>query len=576
MRAGQLFSNPDKMIERYVKENMFLHFAATMSRPNSMIYSVARIFQNKNPNFTVSMAAMHGAAHALTIARVIKKLITGFVGDNYPRPVPNRMYNKILTGDPYEIELWSLLSLIQRLMAGAMKLPGFLTNSLIGSDMALDKLGKTLFELDNPTDPDKKIALIIPLNPDITFVHGVCADKNGNVMLSAPYGEGVWGALAATKGVLASVERIVPIGSIPPELIHIPGSRVLAVCEIPFGAHPQSLRIKKSILSQIKGLSDLATYRDDYEFIMEANSVGESELQASVWFRFWVNIRGGYDTYIQILGEERLEELTESPNFSLPANKRNVILEEDTKECNDTEQLIILTARTIVQMVLKYDYKTILAGIGAAHIAAWTAAFLLEEDDIPIKIISEMGFYGTIPYPGDVFLFSQMHSDTTEQLSDVANVLGTLVPRECLGVLGTAEVDLLGNLNSTQLPNGKFLVGSGGANDIASTADCIVVAKALKSRFIPKVNFITSPGRNVKKIICQFGKFSRDRENNFYLSHFIAPITDPEISPEDAIKNYTSWELIPENPFLEDPVTPRELGILRKLDPRKIFISGKG
>ena len=576
MKAGQLYTNPDKMIERFVKENMFLHFAATMSRPNSLIYSVARVFQNKNPNFTVSMAAMHGAAHALTIAKVIKKLITGFAGDNYPRPVPNRMYSKILSGDPYEIEIWSLLSLIQRLMAGAMNLPGFITNSLIGSDMALDKLGKTLFEVEDPLHIDKKIAFITPLNPDITFVHGVCADKNGNVMLSAPYGEGTWGALAAKKGVLVSVERIVPNGSIPPELIHIPGSRVLALCEIPFGAHPQSMRIKKSILSQIKGLSDLATYRDDYEFIMEANSVGESELQASVWFRFWVNIRGGYDTYIQILGEERLEELTEPPNFSLLANKRNVVIEEDTKECNETEQLIILTARTIVQMVLKYDYKTILAGIGAAHIAAWTAAFLLEEDDIPIKIISEMGFYGTIPYPGDVFLFSQMHSDTTEQLSDVTSVLGTLVPRECLGVLGTAEVDLFGNLNSTLLPNGKFLVGSGGANDIASTADCIVVAKALKSRFIPKVNFITSPGRNVKKIICQFGKFSRDGENNFYLSHFIPPITDPEITPEQAIKNYTSWNLIPENPFLEDPVTPRELGILRKLDPSKIFISGKG
>ena len=46
-------------------------------------------------------------------------------------------------------------------------------------------------------------------------------------------GEGVWGALASKKGVIASVERIVSNGSIPPELIHIPGSRVLAVCEIP-------------------------------------------------------------------------------------------------------------------------------------------------------------------------------------------------------------------------------------------------------------------------------------------------------------------------------------------------------
>jgi 3-oxoacid CoA-transferase subunit A len=571
-----LFTNPDAMIGRFLKREMHLHFAATMSRPNSLIYSVARVFKDKNPDFVVSMAGMHSSGHALTIAKVIKKLITGFVGDNYPRPIPNRMYTNIFQGDPYEVELWSLLSLIQRLMAGAMKLPGFLTNSLIGSDMVLDKLGKSLFEIDDPTKPGEKLAMITPLNPDITFVHGVCADRNGNIMLAAPYGEGIWGAMAAKEGVIASVERIVPAGAIPPELIHIPGSRILGICEIPFGAHPQSLRVKKSVVSQVKGLSDLLTYRDDYEFIMEANSVGESKLQADVWFLFWVNVPGGYDTYMDILGEDRLAELTEPPNFQSLSKKRGVILEQETFDCNETEQMIILTARTIVEMVKENGYRTILAGIGAAHMAAWTAAFFLEEEDIPVKIIAEMGFYGTIPYPGDVFLFSQMHSETTEQLTDVTHILGTLVPRECLGVLGTAEVDLLGNINSTRLPNGKFLVGSGGANDIASTADCIVVAKALKSRFTEKVNFITSPGRNVKKIICQFGAFSRDTNQSFYLSNWRPPVIDPDISPGDAMKNYTSWNLEHAGAVLEEPITPKELGILRKLDPQKIFISGKG
>lgn len=571
-----LFTNPDAMIGRFLKKEMHLHFAATMSRPNSLIYSVARVFKDKNPDFVVSMAGMHSSGHALTIAKVIKKLITGFVGDNYPRPIPNRMYTNIFQGDPYEVELWSLLSLIQRLMAGAMKLPGFLTNSLIGSDMVLDKLGKSLFEMDHPTKPGEKLAMITPLNPDITFVHGVCADRNGNIMLAAPYGEGIWGAMAAKEGVIASVERIVPAGAIPPELIHIPGSRILGICEIPFGAHPQSLRVKKSVVSQVKGLSDLLTYRDDYEFIMEANSVGESKLQAEVWFLFWVNVPGGYDTYMDILGEDRLAELTEPPNFQPLSKKRGVIVEQETFDCNETEQMIILTARTIVKMVKEKGYRTILAGIGAAHMAAWTAAFFLEEEDIPVKIIAEMGFYGTIPYPGDVFLFSQMHSETTEQLTDVTHILGTLVPRECLGVLGTAEVDLLGNINSTQLPNGKFLVGSGGANDIASTADCIVVAKALKSRFTEKVHFITSPGRNVKKIVCQFGAFSRNSDGSFFLSEWRPPVTDPDINPGEAMKNYTSWNLEHAGAVIEDPITPHELGILRKLDPQKIFISGKG
>ena len=576
MKKGSLFSNPDVMIERFIKRGMHLHFAATMSRPNALILSVARVFKETSPEFVVSMAGMHSSGHALTIAKVIKKLITGFVGDNYPRPIPNQMYTNIMNGIPYEVELWSLLTLIQSLIAGAMHLPGFLTNSLIGSDMVLDKLGKTLFEMENPAKKGEKLAFVTPLNPDITFVHGVCADRNGNIMLAAPYGEGVWSSLAAKEGVIVSVERIVPAGAIPPELIHIPGSKVMGICEIPFGAHPQSLRVKKSVVSQVKGLSDLLSYRDDYEFIMEANSVGESKLQADVWFVFWVNAPGGHETYIDILGEDRLLELTEPPNFQALSKKRSVILEEETFDCNETEQMIILTARAIVKMVKENGYRTILAGIGAAHMAAWTAAFFLEEEDIPVKIIAEMGFYGTIPYPGDVFLFSQMHTDTTEQLSDVAQILGTLVPRDCLGVLGTAEVDLFGNLNSTLLPNGKFLVGSGGANDIASTADCIVVAKALKSRFTKKVTYITSPGKNVKKIICQFGTFTRDSEGNFFLSDWRPPVIDPVITPMDALKKYTSWDLDTSHTLEEEPITPKELGILRKLDPQKIFIGGKG
>jgi 3-oxoacid CoA-transferase subunit A len=571
-----LFTNPDAMISRFVKPEMYLHIAATMSRPNSLIYALARIFQNSNPEFIISIAGMHSAAHALTISKVIKKLITGFAGDNYPRPVPNRIYSNVLKKDPFEIELWSLLSLIQRFIAGAMHLPYFPTNSLVGSDMANDKFGKSLFEITDPLKPNQKMAIITPLNPDITFVHGVCADRNGNIMLAAPYGEGIWSSLASKQGVLASVERLVPSGAIPPELIHIPGSKVLGICEIPFGAHPQSLRIKKSILSQVKGLNDLVTYRDDYEFIMEANSVGESELQAEIWFLYWVNLSGGYDTYIELLGEDRLEKLTEPPDFQKMASRRGIIVEQDTFDCNETEQMIILTARAIVDLVKQNNYKTILAGIGAAHMAAWTAAFFLEDEDIPVKIISEMGFYGTTPYPGDVFLFSQMHADTTEQLSDITNILGSIVPRDCLGILGSAEVDLHGNLNSTQLSNGKFLVGSGGANDIASTADCIVVAKALKSRFIENVNFITSPGKNVKQIVCQFGRFTR-ANSGFYLSHWRPPVTDPDLNPMDAIQKYTSWTTVQDKvESIEKPITPKELGILRKLDPQKIFISGKG
>lgn len=133
------------MIRETVQPKMYLHLSATMSRPNALIYSLARCFQNSNPEFVISMAGIHSSAHALTISKVVKKMITGFAGDNYPKPAPNSLYSNLLEGKPFELELWSLLSIVQRLMAGAMRLPGFITNSLLGSDLILDKLGKTAF-----------------------------------------------------------------------------------------------------------------------------------------------------------------------------------------------------------------------------------------------------------------------------------------------------------------------------------------------------------------------------------------------------------------------------------------------
>ncbi|MYY84838.1 3-oxoacid CoA-transferase, partial [Streptomyces sp. SID335] len=82
-----------------------------------------------------------------------------------------------------------------------------------------------------------------------------------------------------------------------------------------------------------------------------------------------------------------------------------------------SEQTIILAARAIIDRVKHKGYKTILAGIGAAHMAAWTASKLLEKEGIRIRIIAELGFYGMRPFQGDVFLFSQLHAQQCSMLS---------------------------------------------------------------------------------------------------------------------------------------------------------------
>jgi glutaconate CoA-transferase subunit B len=68
------------------------------------------------------------------------------------------------------------------------------------------------------------------------------------------------------------------------------------------------------------------------------------------------------------------------------------------------------------------------------------------------------------------------------------------------GFLGGAQIDMYGNLNSTIIgddhDNPKVrLPGSGGGNDVGSTCwRTIIIMQHGKRRFIPKIDFITTPG----------------------------------------------------------------------------------
>jgi glutaconate CoA-transferase subunit B len=68
------------------------------------------------------------------------------------------------------------------------------------------------------------------------------------------------------------------------------------------------------------------------------------------------------------------------------------------------------------------------------------------------------------------------------------------------GMIGAAEVDAYGNVNSTMLGGsyerpGRRFPGSGGGNEVASLCwKTILVMKHEPRRFVERVDFITSPG----------------------------------------------------------------------------------
>ena len=152
---------------------------------------------------------------ALVAAGIVRRLITAYAGESYPAGGVNPVFQQRdrFSGD-VEIENWSQWTFVQRLMAGALGLPFLPTRSLAGSGLAEQQPRARAMPRSTIPSAAGSIGVVAPLVPDLAILQGLAADAFGNVVMSPPYGESHWGALAARDGVIACVERIVPTDAI--------------------------------------------------------------------------------------------------------------------------------------------------------------------------------------------------------------------------------------------------------------------------------------------------------------------------------------------------------------------------
>ena len=130
-----------------------------------------------------------------------------------------------------------------------------------------------------------------------------------------------------------------------------------------------------------------------------------------------------------------------------------------------------------------------------------------------VQLTAEIGLWGYEPTPADPFVLNHRNFPSATMLGDAAMVLQTLVGGPgtvTIGCLGGAQVDRYGNVNSTQIPGGPFLVGSGGGNDVASVAaEVVVVATLTPQRTPPECGYVTSPGRAVRALVTDLGRLEK-------------------------------------------------------------------
>lgn len=549
----------DEAVRRCVRPGMSLHFGAAWAFPNAALFEVIRRFAGREPGFTLILSTGGATSAAPFLAAgLARRVISSFLGDGYPNPGPNPTIQHSINSGRVVVESWTMLTLTLRLLAGALDLPALPTRSILGSSLEVDLRG--LFRcLPSPFNPTETLGLVSPLRPDLNFTHGWAADAEGNTLLPVPLASNAFGALAAKDGAIVTVEKIVS-----PEVIRahsymarIPAHGVRAVCEVPFGAHPLGCLGL--------GLPDGDGYREDRAFILEARAAARTDTSQADWIRRWILDCPDHEAYLAHLGPERIAALQDfSP---VPQRPRSPTTRPSP---TPSEVMIAGAAREIDSAVRERGYQSILAGIGASHLAAWLAEADLRADGVSVNLLAEVGTVGFQPLPGDPFLFALQNVTTASLTSDILTVLGMLVTRKsepCLGVLGAAQVDRRGNLNTTRLPNGDFLMGSGGANDVASgAAEVIVVARQSRGRFVERVAHVTSPGERVSTLVTQLGVY-RKVDGGFRLTGVFAPQSELGRAVQ-AAREACGWELqvAPEVEALPLPTADERLQ-MRSFDP---------
>jgi acyl CoA:acetate/3-ketoacid CoA transferase beta subunit len=144
------------------------------------------------------------------------------------------------------------------------------------------------------------------------------------------------------------------------------------------------------------------------------------------------------------------------------------------------------------------DGEIVAVGLGLPVVAT----FLAKRTHAPnLTMMFELGVIDPEPVHTGVGLADPRVWYRAKILSTFVDMLGTVLHggRVDVGFLGGLETDMYGNLNTTLLgdPKGKFrhFVGSGGANDIASSSRrTIIIIRHEERKLKEAVSFMTSPG----------------------------------------------------------------------------------
>ncbi|KAK0331613.1 Succinyl-CoA:3-ketoacid coenzyme A transferase 1, mitochondrial, partial [Friedmanniomyces endolithicus] len=140
--------------------------------------------------------------------RQVRKMISSYVGEN------KEFERQYLSGE-LEVEFCPQGTLAERCRAGGAGIPGFYTKTGVGTAVAEGKEVK-IFD-------GQDYILERGIFADLAIIKGWKADESGNLIFRKTARNFNQPMASAAKICVAEVEEIVPVGSLDPDRIHLPG-----------------------------------------------------------------------------------------------------------------------------------------------------------------------------------------------------------------------------------------------------------------------------------------------------------------------------------------------------------------
>ncbi|AXB75388.1 CoA transferase subunit A [Novosphingobium sp. P6W] len=138
----------------------------------------------------------------------VKKMISSYVGEN------KEFERQYLAGE-LEVEFCPQGTLAERMRAGGAGIPGFYTKTGVGTQVAEGKEVKVF--------GGEEYILEEGIFADLSIIKAWKADETGNVVFRKTARNFNVPAATCGKVCVVEVEEIVPVGSLDPDAIHLPG-----------------------------------------------------------------------------------------------------------------------------------------------------------------------------------------------------------------------------------------------------------------------------------------------------------------------------------------------------------------